>query len=266
LDFGLPEPNHVEPICRILPQSKIQNPKSKIERVMALTKSTLLLAAIMFSISILADRLASSAGGQGNCAECHKKQGDQVVALYLSSTHAEAGLSCSRCHGGNASATDKATAHAGRFVARPEPAGVMAICGSCHSGERDTFKSGRHFQASSNTPRMDCSQCHGAHGVGSGARSFSFVSYCAGCHGLEYLPPLPTEFQKMLASVDEQAAIFGLIRSSGHKPSDDLIRKRKELRRAIGEIVHRTDMEGGLQKIPEILKRADELKQAAGAK
>ena len=27
--------------------------------------------------------------------------------------------------------------------------------------------------------------------------------YCAGCHGLEYLPALPREFQSMLALVDD---------------------------------------------------------------
>jgi Cytochrome c3 len=225
-----------------------------------LKKSVVLLAALAFSISIRVD--SPPPQRTNNCVECHKKQSGEVVALYSTSTHAEMGMSCSRCHGGDQSAADKQSAHATAFTGSPDPNGVIAMCGSCHSRERDLFKSSRHFDATRNAPRMDCSQCHGAHGVGSARRDFSFSLYCASCHGLEYLPQLPADFQKMLAALDEQVETLRSIKRSG-KPPDDLIAKREEIRRAISDIVHRTDFEGGTKKIPQILKWADEFKRAA---
>jgi cytochrome c553 len=202
-------------------------------------------------------------GRINNCVECHKKETAEAVSLYSTSTHAGAAVACSRCHGGNQAAAEKQAAHAGRFTGIPDPAGVLAMCGSCHSAERDAFKSGRHFDASHNAPRIDCSQCHGAHAVGSAQREFSFASFCANCHGLEYLPELPASFRALMASVDEQAESLRAIKASGREPSEELLAKRREIRRAIADIVHRTDFEGGSRKIPQILKWVEDFKREA---
>jgi hypothetical protein len=101
---------------------------------------------------------------------------------------------------------------------------------------------------------LDCSQCHGAHAVGSASRNFSFVYYCAGCHGQEYLPALPDNFQKMLALADS-------LNDAGRAVSDEADRRRKDIRRRIAEIVHTTDSEGARSKAAEILKLGDEFKQ-----
>jgi hypothetical protein len=107
---------------------------------------------------------------------------------------------------------------------------------------------------------MDCVQCHGAHAVGSTGRNFSFALFCTGCHGLEYLPELPREFQKMLALVDDEKDSLAALESAGRKASDEVMKRRKEIRRMVAEIVHSTDMKGGLEKIPQILKLGDEFK------
>ena len=107
---------------------------------------------------------------------------------------------------------------------------------------------------------MDCVQCHRAHTVGSNTRNFSFALFCTGCHGLEYLPELPREFQKMLALVDDEKDSLAALESSGRKASDEIMRQRKEIRRMVSEIVHATDLKGGLEKIPQILKLGEQFK------
>jgi hypothetical protein len=126
------------------------------------------------------------------------------------------------------------------------------MCGRCHREQLVLFESSRHFSQAG--PRLDCSQCHGAHGVGAPGRAFSFAYFCSGCHGLEYLPALPAEFQKMLELVDRlQQAPVDL--------APEAASGKKELGRQIGRIVHGTDLSGGLQKIPDIVELGRQLER-----
>ncbi len=196
----------------------------------------------------------SSSIRQDNCAACHKTETAETVALYLSSVHAAKGFACNRCHGGESAAADKAKAHAGNFIGQPSPNEVLTMCGSCHRAQAASFKTGKHFPERRGQTRLDCSQCHGAHAVGSASRNFSFAYYCAGCHGQEYLPELPDNFKQMLALADS-------LNDAGRALSEDADRRRKEINRLIGEIVHPTDFEGARSRIPEILKLGDEFKR-----
>ena len=134
------------------------------------------------------------------------------------------------------------------------------MCGSCHTTQMATFKTSLHFPDRVGAPRMTCVECHGAHLVGAPSRDFSFALYCTDCHGLEYLPALPNDFRKMLALVDEQKQMMAKLESAGRKPSSDLLARRKEIRRGVGEIVHATDLRGGLERLSQILKLGDEFK------
>ncbi len=85
--------------------------------------------------------------------------------------------------------------------------------------------------------------------------------FCAGCHGLEYLPALPEAFQKMLDLTDELGAEFRRLAESERAPLAEVTKRRKEIRRLTAELVHSTDLEGGLERIPHILKLGAELKR-----
>jgi nitrate/TMAO reductase-like tetraheme cytochrome c subunit len=216
------------------------------------------MVAIVFSAR--AGNGAHSLQATNGCVACHQKQNDNSVALYADSTHAKSGFNCSRCHGGDTKAADKAAAHAAGFVGKPSVNETLAMCGACHTAQIATFKKSLHFPDRLGAPRMTCVDCHGAHMVGSVSRDFSFALYCTDCHGLEYLPALPRDFQKLLALTDEQKQMFAKLESAGRKPSSDLLARRKEIRRQIGEIVHATDLRGGLERLSQILKLGDEFK------
>jgi hypothetical protein len=225
-------------------------------------KLSLLVALVAICASVFTGG-ATGANQAGNCASCHARLNDGVVSLYFESAHSQMGISCSRCHGGNASATDKQTAHAGRFTGKPSPEAVISMCGSCHQTERETFKASLHFDKNINAPKLDCVVCHGAHTIGSVERDFKMAEACSNCHGLEYIVALPPAFQKVVEAVDEQVEGLRDLKTKNRKPSDDLTARRKQLRQMVAGIIHATDLENGLVKSPEILKLAEEFKRHA---
>lgn len=211
--------------------------------------------------------LSRSGSGADSCLECHKRspgRAGEVAALHLKSSHSQ--LSCSACHGGDPAAADKTRSHAGDFIGKPGRDATLAMCGSCHTAPLAQFKKSRHYLERSNGSRLDCAECHGAHTVGDPPETFSFVSFCAGCHGLEYLPELPMPVQEMLAVSDELRDAQRLAEWKKREIPASFIAGRRDLRRRISEIVHPTDARagGGLDKIPEIIKLGRELKAAIG--
>lgn len=229
---------------------------------------------IIFTLWLcLVVKLFSGAGAavalpENNCARCHRLERGrlaQVVAIYETSAHHKAQVSCADCHGGDAGQSEKTKAHAGNFISRPDASGTLAMCGSCHAQPLALFKSSRHFPEYRNVPRLDCAECHGVHGIGALAASSEWTTFCAGCHGLEYLPPLPQQFQEMLALSDELREAFRAMEEKRVKPSNDLMQRRREIRQRISEIVHPTDLNGGLERIPSILASGAALKKQLGA-
>jgi hypothetical protein len=199
-----------------------------------------------------------------NCIACHSRERDkarEIVSIYKSSTHGKVNTGCDGCHGGDSSQTEKAKAHAGHFIARPDTNATLEMCGNCHRQPLEFFKSSRHFAVKPNVRRLDCVECHGVHGIGVASESFRWPQFCAGCHGLEYLPPLPRPFQEMLSLADDLGDGFHRLEAKGHAPGEELTRRRKEIRHMISELVHQTDAKGGADRIPRILELGATLKQ-----
>lgn len=199
-----------------------------------------------------------------NCAKCHAQstgRAAEVVGIHQASAHGRAGINCADCHGGDPAQTDKAKAHLTNFVGRPDRNGTLTVCGACHQMQFAQFKTSKHFPEKQGMPRLDCAECHGAHAVGNPPESFSIGQFCVGCHGLEYLPSLPQEFQDLLNLSDDLRDAFNRLAAKGRKTSDEAIKQRKELRQLTAEIIHPTDLKGGLMRIPQILSKGEELKK-----
>ncbi len=202
--------------------------------------------------------------GQSNCVKCHAQltgRAAEVVKIHQSSTHGKAGVGCSDCHGGDPEQTDKLKAHAASFVGKPDRNTTLTVCGDCHEPQLAQFKTGKHFPEKQGIPRLDCAECHGAHSIGNQADGFSFGQFCVSCHGLEYLPALPQQFQDLLNLSDDLRDAFAQLAAKGRKPSDEAIKRRKEIRRLTAEIIHPTDFKGGLTQIPQILSQGEKLKE-----
>jgi hypothetical protein len=201
----------------------------------------------------------SPAQTANSCVSCHQTLGEEA-ALYALSVHAGSGISCSRCHGGNPAAADKAGAHSDRFVGKLDAGRQFSTCGSCHAAELNVFKTGKHFPERKGIAKLDCVQCHGTHMIGSPNRNFSYAYFCSGCHGLEYLPELNKPFQQMLMAADAENDSINELRRAGARLPEEALALRKKSRAAVGQIVHGTDHEKGLAGIPEILKQHEQFK------
>jgi hypothetical protein len=135
-------------------------------------------------------------GRADSCEDCHGNpqyfvQAPHINAYYrdwLGSPHKAAGVTCSRCHGGNPSAEEASEAHVG-VINPTEPASSLYYrrqpdtCGQCHRPNAEQFVTSRHFEAlmgAENAPT--CTTCH---------RSMSRRPYtrdiisgaCETCHG-----------------------------------------------------------------------------------
>ncbi|MGH9755591.1 MAG: cytochrome c3 family protein [Blastocatellia bacterium] len=201
---------------------------------------------------------------EDNCLKCHSQstgRAEEVVRLHSSSAHGRVDVGCDGCHGGDPAQTDKAKAHSSNFTGKPDRSATLTMCGACHAPQLAQFKTGKHFPEKQGIPRLDCAECHGAHSVGNRPETFSLGQFCVSCHGLEYLPPLPRQFQDLLNLSDDISGELNALAAKGRKLSDEAVKQRKEIRRLTAELVHPTDLGGGIERIPMILTQGEKLKQ-----
>ncbi len=159
-------------------------------------------------------RLASAAepartSAGGSCAACHAGLGGDLARpaeAFTGDVHAQRGLGCTACHGGDATSDDQnvAMSRAKGFRGAPAPRDVPRLCGGCHADpvfikryapnlptdQLARYLTSRHAKelAKGNPRAAVCSSCHQAHGIVStkDARSPVYptrvVSTCGRCH------------------------------------------------------------------------------------
>lgn len=133
------------------------------------------------------------------CIACHA---DKRTA-FVQGVHAERGILCHDCHGGDPAAFTLPAAHRGRFTGAPGKVATVALCGSCHSdpnrmrqyglpsGQVAEFRTSRHGRLllqNGNQDAPTCTDCHDAHKIlrPDDARSTVYPTNipttCARCH------------------------------------------------------------------------------------
>lgn len=128
---------------------------------------------IVLSAALLAAAAGAGAADKAACVECHRGVKTGVVEAHnfgdwKRSAHARAGVSCEACHGGDAAAKDKASAHKG-VLRSSDPASAIyftripGTCGACHSAELAAFRQSAHFkELESSGKGPNCVTCHGS--------------------------------------------------------------------------------------------------------
>jgi hypothetical protein len=130
---------------------------------------------------------------------CHPRERVQ----FDSSLHAQEGVRCVSCHGGNDRELTVPGAHASGFRGRPARAEIPRLCATCHADERmmraynlpvdqyalyQTSGHGRRLAAGDSHVAV-CSDCHGAHEIlspsdpRSRVYSLNIPRTCGECHG-----------------------------------------------------------------------------------
>jgi Doubled CXXCH motif (Paired_CXXCH_1) len=156
------------------------------------------------------------------CTVCHADHREALIA----GVHAERGIRCADCHGGDTTALSLPAAHRGRFIAARDKVTIVQLCGSCHSdpnrmrqyglptGQLAEYRTSRHGQLlllQHNSDAPACTDCHGTHTIypPDDARSKVYPTNipgtCAHCHSDQrFMAPyhLPThQFAQFRTSV-----------------------------------------------------------------
>jgi predicted CXXCH cytochrome family protein len=123
-------------------------------------------------------------GQKNSCIECHSQLDDELkapAASFAADIHAEYGLSCNDCHGGNPDKDDVDLAKDKSFKGSPKRSQIPQFCGGCHSDavamraynpslrtdQLSLYGTSRHGQLlkSGDTKAAVCTDCHGVHGI-----------------------------------------------------------------------------------------------------
>ncbi len=180
--------------------------------------SRLLLALALLGAAAGAARAQGSEPAATSCTVCHADaelfEGEAlaVVAAFADDVHAEVGLSCHDCHGGDpdpaladdmfAAMDDALPVNPYRGV--PERTAIPGACGRCHSDpvfmrrfdpgaradQEEQYWTSHHglALARGDAAVATCVDCHGAHGIrrpedpASRVHATRVADTCAGCH------------------------------------------------------------------------------------
>ena len=118
------------------------------------------------------------------CIQCHEGQEQRLAAPvgeWRSSIHAENGISCHDCHGGDPTDFGMAMSPERGFIGTPEYAKVPAFCGRCHVGVMDDYLLSAHGKAV-NDGGAQCVICHGNHDVQKAGPGIINPEDCSRCH------------------------------------------------------------------------------------
>lgn len=160
------------------------------------------------------------------CASCHAALPDAALAAPVMAgagdVHAQNGVRCADCHGGDAATDDKARAHdpaQGYRGAR----GNAAICATCHSAFAERYAISTHAQL------FTCSECHGHHGVRPSTDSLlgtSSDAVCVACHeggadaGFAAAGAMRSSIDRLRQAIEASSAVLDRVRNAGMEVGD----------------------------------------------
>ena len=156
------------------------------------------------------------------CFKCHIDLDDAQANLYKTDIHHIKGISCSGCHGGDASSDDMEVAMSKEngFIGVPLRSNRYQACVNCHADENkmkrlgsslptdqyENLKVSVHYQPSYNNqgPIADCITCHSVHDIkrvkdpASKVYPTKITTLCGECHSSAefmklYNPALPID-------------------------------------------------------------------------
>lgn len=153
----------------------------------------LLATGLLVACALVASGAAWAA--ENSCIGCHSSSGffakyprlDAYYRQWTDSTHAQSGVQCQNCHGGNPAAAEMGAAHQGvlpvsnpgsRLYFRNQP----ATCGKCHPDKFGQFRRSKHYAAlQGDRPAPTCTTCHPAMSSRPSYKQI-VLNACRNCH------------------------------------------------------------------------------------
>jgi Cytochrome c3 len=195
---------------------------------------------LLSGFALLAAATGALAQARNSCLECHSQLDDPLrinAAQFNASIHAQKGLGCTSCHGGDASSDDmdQAMGRVAGFRGHIERAQIPALCAKCHADaaymrgfnpsvrtdQFSQYQTSMHGKllARGDTHVAVCTDCHTTHNIQppndpkSSVYPLNVATTCARCHAnAEYMKAykIPTnQFAQYSASVHHAALTVG---------------------------------------------------------
>jgi hypothetical protein len=173
--------------------------------------------AFSFLLAALLPSLPAAAADppQIACIRCHGAMEGKLgepVKLWAGSVHAENGIACNDCHGGDPKGMDaeSAMSPAKGFLGAPKESDIPAFCGRCHVGVKNDYLASAHGQAlGSGGPT--CVTCHGNHRVVRASLDLINEKTCTQCHSFDrarIIKAAMGETEGMIVSIDARISVF----------------------------------------------------------
>ena len=147
------------------------------------------------------------------CIQCHAalpEKYSQPVKLWQGSIHAENGIACHGCHGGDPKDAANAMNPARGFLGAPKEAAIPAFCGRCHVGVLKDYLASGHGRALGRGGPT-CVSCHGNHQVVKASLELINEKSCSRCHSYERAKLIKSAMQEtegMIVTIDDRIKGF----------------------------------------------------------
>ena len=147
------------------------------------------------------------------CIECHSKLPEkysQPIKLWRKSIHAENGIACNGCHGGDPKDAVNAMSPSRGFLGVPKETAIPAFCGRCHVGVLTDYLASAHgLMLGKGGPT--CVTCHGNHSVEKASLELINEKSCSSCHSFERAKIIRTAMQEnetIIIAIDGRIKAF----------------------------------------------------------
>jgi len=203
------------------------------------------------------------------CIQCHSQLPEkysQPVKLWRGSIHAENGIFCNGCHGGDPKDAANAMNPARGFLGAPKEPAIPAFCGRCHVGVmKDYLVSAHGRMLGKGGPT--CVTCHGNHLVVKASLGLINEKSCSRCHSFERARVIRDAMQDTettVVAIDGRISAFKKIGTDTGKLEKELFAVRNRFHTLFHnvnvELVKResTQIQADLKKIRTALDELDD--------
>ncbi len=147
------------------------------------------------------------------CIQCHSTMPGKLgepVKLWRGSIHAENGIACNACHGGDPADAANAMSPARGFLGAPKETAIPDFCGRCHVGVKNDYLASAHGRALGRGGPT-CVTCHGNHLVLKASLNLINEQSCSRCHSFErarVIKAAMKETEDMIVAIDARITAY----------------------------------------------------------
>lgn len=206
------------------------------------------------------------------CIPCHSKMPEkysQPVKLWRGSIHAENGIFCNGCHGGDPKDAANAMSPSRGFLGAPKEPAIPAFCGRCHVGVLKDYLAGAHGRMLGKGGPT-CVTCHSNHHVVKATLELINEKSCSRCHSFDrarVIRAVIQETETMIEAIDGRISAFKKIGADTEKQEKELFAVRNHFHTLFHnvnvELVKKESarIQADLKKIQVVLDKLDDAHQ-----